>query len=174
MYKLRRWVAVLPLAIAVLAAAGCEDTTANPEQSAALDRAVAGYLNALAESYSTLDTKPLEEWAAPVEVAMVRRIVRSLVVTSDRVDAKLRSYQIEKMAMFRGVNATVETLEVWDVVRYDAFTGVEKGRIEGSVQEAVLQLRQADGRWRVIGRKNIEDDATPAAGSEADGRAANR
>ena len=167
MDKVRRWVAVLPLAIAVLAAAGCEDTTANPEQSAALDRAVAGYLNALAESYSTLDTKPLEEWAAPVEVAMVRRIVRSLVVTSDRIDAKLRHYDIAAVAVFRGINATVETIEVWDIVRFDAFTGVEKGRIEGSVQEAVLQLRQVDGRWRVIGRKNIEDDAVLAAGSQA-------
>jgi hypothetical protein len=169
MARFMRWVAVLPLAIAVLAAAGCEDTTANPEQSAALDRAVAGYLNALAESYSTLDVKPLEGWAAPVEVATVRRIVRSLVVTSDRVDAKLRSYQIEKIAMFRGMNATVETLEVWDIVRYDAFTGAEKGRIDGSVQKAVLQLRQVDGRWLVIGRKNIEDDAKPAGGSKADG-----
>jgi hypothetical protein len=58
---------------------------------------------------------------------------------------------------------------VWDVVRYDALTGVEKGRIDGSVQEAVLQLRLVDGRWRVIGRKNIGDDAIPAGGSEADG-----
>jgi hypothetical protein len=169
MDKLMRWVAGLTLATAVLAVVGCDDTTASPARSAELDRAVSGYLNALAESYSTLDTKPLEEWAGPDEIATVRRIVRSLVVTSDRVEAKLRRCEMEQVAVFRGVNATVQTLEVWDVVRYDAFTGVEKGRIDGAVQEAVLQLRQVDGHWRVIGRKNIEDDATPAAGSEASG-----
>jgi hypothetical protein len=167
MDKLRRWVAVLSVTIAVLAAAGCEDTTASPARTAELDRTVSGYLNALAESYSTLDTKPLEGWAGPDEIATVRRIVRSLVVTSDRIDAKLRHYDIAAVAVFRGINATVETVEVWDVVRFDVLTGKEKGRIDGSVQKAVLQLRKADGRWRVIGRKNIEDDAVPAAGPQA-------
>jgi hypothetical protein len=169
MDRLRRWVAVLPLVIGLLAAAGCEDTTASPEQRAQLEAAVAGYLDALAESYSTLDVKPLEQWASPIEVGAVRRILRSLVTTGDRLDATLRGYEIERVAMFRGVNATVWIVEVWDLVRYDAFSGKEKGRTDGSVQRTMLQLRQMDGRWVVIARSMVKEDETPAGDPGAAG-----
>ena len=169
MDRLLRWVAVLPLVIGLLAAAGCEDISASPEQRAGLEQAVAGYLDALAESYSTLDVKPLEAWASPIEVGAVRRILRSLVTTGDRLQATLRGYEIERVAMFRGVNATVWIVEVWDLVRYDAFTGKEKGRTDGSVQRTMLQLRQMDGRWVVIARSMVKEDETLAGGAGGDG-----
>ena len=169
MDRLRRWVAVLPLVIGLLAAAGCEDTTASPEQRAQLEPVVAGYLDALAESYSTLDVKPLEQWASPIEVGAVRRILRSLVTTGDRLDATLRCYEIERVAMFRGVNATVWIVEVWDLVRYDAFSGKEKGRTDGSVQRTMLQLRQMDGRWVVIARSMVKEDESLAGAPGAAG-----
>jgi hypothetical protein len=154
MDRLLRRVAVVPLVIVLLAAAGCEDTTANPEQRAELDRVVAGYLDALAESYSTLDVKPLEGWASPIEVGAVRRILRSMVTTGDRLEATLRGYEIERVAMFRGVNATVWITEVWDLVRYDAFSGKEKGRTGGSVQRPCCSS-EVDGRWQVIARSMV-------------------
>ena len=169
MDRLRRWVAVLPLVIGLLAAAGCEDTTASPEQRAQLEAAVAGYLDALAESYSTLDAKALEQWASPIEVGAVRRILRSLVTTGDRLEATLRGYEIERVAMFRGVNATVWIVEVWDLVRYDAFSGKEKGRTDGSVQRTMLQLRQMDGRWVVIARSMVKEDEALAGDPGAGG-----
>ena len=168
MDRLLRWVAALALLAGVLAAAGCEETSVSPAQRAELDRAVAGYLDALAESYSTLDVRPLEEWASPIEVATVRRILKSLVTTGDRVEATLRGYEVDRMAMFRGINATVWVVEVWDLVRYDAFSGVEKGRTDGSVQQSMLQLRRADGRWQVIARSMVQE-ATPTAGGSGGG-----
>jgi hypothetical protein len=169
MDRLQRWVAVLSLVIGLLAAAGCEDTTASPEQRAQLEPVIAGYLDALAESYSTLDVKPLEQWASPIEVGAVRRILRSLVTTGDRLEATLRGYEIERVAMFRGVNATVWIVEVWDLVRYDAFSGKEKGRTDGSVQRTMLQLRQMDGRWVVIARSMVKEDETLAGDPGAAG-----
>jgi hypothetical protein len=169
MSRLLGWVALLPLVIGLLAAAGCEDTSASPEQRAELERVAAGYLGALAESYSTLDVKPLEEWASPIEVGAVRRILRSLVTTGDRVDATLRGFEIERVAMFRGVNATIWIVEVWDLVRYDAFSGKEKGRTDGSVQRTMLQLRQMDGRWVVIARSMVKEDEPPAGDSGSGG-----
>jgi len=113
MDRLLRWVATLAVVAGGLAAAGCEDASVSPAQRAELDRAVAGYLDALAEAYSTLDVKPLEEWASPIEVATVRRILKSLVTTGDRVEATLRGYEVDRMALFRGINATVWVVEVW-------------------------------------------------------------
>jgi hypothetical protein len=169
MDRLLRWVVALALVVGVLAATGCEDTSVSPAQRAELDRAVAGYLDALAESYSTLDVKPLEGWASPIEVAAVHRILRSLVTTGDRLEATLRGYQVDRMALFRGINATVWVVEVWDLVRYDAFSGVEKGRTDGSVQQTMLQLRKVDGQWQVIARSIVEEATPPAGGSGGGG-----
>ena len=169
MDRLLRSVAALALVVGALAAAGCEDTPVSPAQREELGRAVAGYLDALAESYSTLDVEPLEEWASPIEVATVRRILKALVTTGDRVEATLRGYEIERMALFRGINATVWVVEVWDLVRYDAFSGVEKGRTDGSVQQTMLQLRKVDGRWQVIARSMVQDATPPASGSGGGG-----
>jgi len=169
MDRLLRRASALALVVAVLAAAGCEDTTASPAQREALDRAVAGYLGALAKSYSTLDVKPLEEWASPIEIATVRRILKSLVTTGDRVEATLREYEIDRVAVFRGINATVWTVEVWDLVRYDAFTGIEKGRTDGSVQQTMLQLRQVEGRWMVVARSMVKEEEPVVGDPGADG-----
>ena len=169
MSRVLRWVALMPLCIGLLAAAGCEDTSASPEQRAELERVAAGYLDALAESYSTLDVAPLEQWASPIEVGAVRRILRSLVTTGDRLEATLRGYEIERVAMFRGVNATIWITEVWDLVRYDAFSGKEKGRTDGSVQRSMLQLRHMEGRWVVIARSLITEDEPPAGDTGSGG-----
>jgi hypothetical protein len=64
------------------------------------------------------------------------------------------------MAMFRGVNATVRLIEVWDVTRYGALDGREKGRNPSSLQNTLLQLRLVEGRWAVVGR-TIMSQETP-------------
>lgn len=155
--------------VAALAAAGCENTTPDPEQAAAVEQAVDRYLDALAESYSNLDVKPLTELASPNEVARVRSLLQSLVQTGDRVDSTLRGYQIDHLEVFREINATVRLIEVWDVVRYNAFTGEEKGRTPDSIQKTVLQLRLVDGRWIVIGRSVLERETPIPEGEEEAG-----
>jgi hypothetical protein len=165
---LQRGVVVLGIAVLAAAATGCEDTTPSADQRAAVESAVRGYLDALAAAYASLDTAPLEPWASPDEIQEVRRLVRGLSLTGDRIQATLRGVEFEEVELFRGVNATARLVEVWDVVRYQASSGVEKGRIADSIQYSLVQLRLVDGSWRVIGRSVVAREtpvAEPAGGA---------
>jgi hypothetical protein len=168
MDRLERLVVAVAVTAVLAAAVGCEQTTPDPEQAVAVETTVERYLDALSESYTNLDVQPLEEWASPNEVARVRNLLQSLVQTGDRVESTLRGYQIDHLEMFREINATVRLIEVWDVVRYNAFTGEEKGRTSDSIQKSVLQLRLVDDRWIVIGRTVLERE-TPVADAPGDG-----
>ena len=148
------------LSLLMLVTVGCENTDPTPAQREAVDTAVRGYLFALAEAYSTLDTSVLEDHASPNEIAAVRKLLKQLVQTGDRIDAELIGFDIESMSIFRHVNATVRLIEVWDVTRYGAFDGREKGRNPSSLQNTLLQLRLVDGVWIVIGR-SIMSRETP-------------
>jgi hypothetical protein len=163
---------VLVLALAMLVAAGCENTDPTPAQREAVETAVRGYLFALAEAYSTLNTGVLEGHASPNEIAAVRKLLRQLAQTADRIDAELIGFEVESMSVFRHINATVRLIEVWDVTRYGAFDGREKGRNPSSLQSTLLQLRLVDGTWIVVGRSILsretpipeEESPTPEAG----------
>jgi len=154
---------VVIVALALGVVNGCENTTPSLEEDAAVREAVAGYLGALAEAYSSLDTKPLVGYASPNEIAAVRKNLTSLTrSTGDRVDATLRIFEVEHLEVFREINATVRLIEVWDVVRYDATSGIRKGRTADSIQYTLLQLRLVDDRWIVVGRSVLQRE-TPVA-----------
>jgi hypothetical protein len=147
---------ILALAVA-LTLVGCEDAPPSDAERAAVEAAVDGYLKALAASYSDLDPARLEPWASPQEIAAVRTLLRGLASTGDRVEARLRGMEVQKLSVFRTVNATVSLVEVWDVARFDAFTGREKGSNPNSVQSSVLSLRLIDETWKVTARRVLED-----------------
>ena len=144
-----------------LVVAGCENTTPSPEERAAVETAVSDYLNALASAYSTFDLGPLEGLASPNEIAAVRKLIRQLGTTGDRLDSHLLLFEIDDMEIFREINATVRLVEVWDVLRYDATTGVEKGHTPTSIQYSLLQLRLVGGRWIVVGRSVLRRETPP-------------
>jgi len=158
------------IATVLVTAVACETGEPDPAVRADIDRTVNGYLNALAESYSNLDTSPLEEWASPNEVLAVRKLLTNLARTGDRIQSTLRGYHVENLKVFRRINATVRLVEVWDVVRFDAFSGVEKGRTPNSIQNTMLQLRLVDGRWVVIGRSiMVRETPVPDQSEEGSG-----
>jgi len=144
------------LAAALVVAGGCDTSVPDPAVRAEIDQTVSGYLNALAESYTNLNTSSLEQWASPNEVLAIHKLLTDLARTGDRVQSTLRGYHVEHLEIFREINATVRLIEVWDVVRFDTFSGVEKGRTPNSIQSSLLQLRRVDGRWIVIGRSIME------------------
>ena len=94
----------------------------------------------------------VEGWASPNEIAAVRKLLTDLARTGDRIQSTLLGYQIDHLEVFRHVNATVRLVEVWEVVRFDAFSGVDKGRTPESIQNTIIQLRLVDDRWLVVGR----------------------
>ncbi len=150
----------------LLATVACDQTEPAAEERAALEQAIASYLDALAESYSSMSLEPLEGHASPNEIAAVNKLLRQLAGTGDRIEADLRGFEIEGLEVFREINATARLLEVWDLVRYDVYTGREKGRTDGSLQSTLLQMRLVDGRWIVIGR-SVLDRPTPSPAAPA-------
>ena len=156
MKALERTIVAVALAAFAFTAVACEDSTPTPEQRQAIEQRVRGYLEALASAYSSLDASKLEPWASDNEIAAVRKVLRTLMASGDRVDAKLLQVEFDEVAVFRMVNATVRTVEVWDVGRFDPYTGREKGRNPSSVQHAIIQLRLVNGVWRVTARRVLE------------------
>jgi len=147
-----RWLAVALVAAGLLVVQACEDMEPEPEERAAIEAALDGYLDALARAYAARDASLLSEHVTGGEVAAVQKLLRQLATGGDRLEATLLQWDVERMQVFRRVNATVRLTEVWDVGRYDAFTGREKGRNPQSVQSTLVQLRLVDGSWRVTAR----------------------
>jgi len=164
--RLRRVMALGLLAL-LPALEGCEKLDPDPEDRLEIEAAVRGYLERLAEAYSSLDVGKLEGSATANEIAAVQQQLRTLASSGDRVHATLLQVDVTTIQMFRVVNASVETTEVWDVTRYDVYTGHEKGRNTASVQRALLQLRRVDGTWLVSARAVVERPPTPVPEPES-------
>ncbi len=159
---------LMVLALAVLGVA-CEDTEPDAGERGAIEAAVRGYLFALAEAYSTLDTSVLEPHASPNEIAAVRKLMKELLQkTGDRIDAEMVGFDIQAIKMFRGINSTVRLIEVWNITRYGAGDGIEKGFTENSIQNTILQMRLVDGVWKCVGRSILSRETPlPGAGESA-------
>lgn len=153
-----RIIAIALLALTLLVGLGCEDSAPSPEVREAVEARVRAYLDALAVAYSSLDAGVLEPYAMGAEVAAVRQVLRTLLGSGDRIEARLLRVEFERIDVFRMVNATVRTMEVWEVVRFDAYTGREKGRNSGSVQHSIVQLRLVEEEWMVTARRVLETD----------------
>ncbi len=157
----RRLAAILAVVAVAATLSGCAAAELPPEERAAVETAVRGYLGGLARSYSTLDLSHLDGYASPVEVRNVRNLLQQLANSGDRVEATLVGIEITGVDVFRGVNASVAMVEVWDLIRFDALTGHEKGRTDGSVQSTLIQLRNIEGVWQVIGRHIVDRETGP-------------
>jgi hypothetical protein len=160
-----RSLTVLTVLLATLFVAACENTEPSPEVRLEVDTAVRGYLDALAEAYSTLDVSGLEGHASPNEIAHVKKLLTELLQkTGDRIDADLVNFDIQSMSMFRSINVTVRQWEVWDITRVGAGDGIEKGHTT-SIQHTILQMRIVDGKWICVGR-SIMSQETPIPDEE--------
>ncbi|MCP4901648.1 MAG: hypothetical protein GY906_32190 [bacterium] len=158
MRTLRRMTGLLLLLPVVVLSLGCEDVTPTPAEQAAVEEVLTAYLDALADAYSNLDASGLEAVASRSEVHSVQQVLNTLASSGDRVEAILLGYEIERLDVFREVNATLRLTEIWDVARYDAYTGEEKVRNRQSVQTSIIQFRLMEGEWRITARRVFESD----------------
>jgi len=159
-----RYMSVLVLLLAMLFAAACENTEPSSEERLEVETAVTGYLEALADAYSTLDVSVLEDHASPNEIAHVKKLLTELLQkTGDRIDADLIDFDIQSMSVFRSINATVRLWEVWDITRVGAADGIEKGHTT-SIQHTIIQMRLIDGTWICVGRSIMSQETPIPAG----------
>jgi hypothetical protein len=167
-----RSIIVVTLSLAMLFVAACENTDPTPEERQAVETAVRGYLFALAEAYSTLDINVLEGHASPNEIAHVQKLLTDLLQkTGDRIDAEMVGFEIQSMSVFRGINATVRLLEVWDITRVGAVDGIEKGRTN-SIQSTLVQMRLVEGKWICVGRSIMSQETPVPEDQQATGELA--
>jgi hypothetical protein len=167
-----RSIIVVTLSLAMLFVAACENTDPTPEERQAVETAVRGYLFALAEAYSTLDINVLEGHASPNEIAHVQKLLTDLLQkTGDRIDAEMVGFEIQSMSVFRGINATVRLLEVWDITRVGAVDGIEKGRTN-SIQSTLVQMRLVEGKWICVGRSIMSQETPVPEDQQATGERA--
>ena len=103
-----------------------------------------------------------------MEIRNVRNLLQQLANSGDRVEATLVGFEVTGLDIFREVNASVALVEVWDIIRFDALNGREKGRTNGSVQTTLIQLRRIDGTWQVIGRHIVDRETGPGLEDEGD------
>jgi hypothetical protein len=144
---------------------GCERSEPTEAERRAIEGRVTAYLHALADAYSSLDTSELSEYATGSETSEVTMMIRGLVGTGDRVEARLLSVEFTTVTVFREINANVAANEVWEVVRFDAFSGHEKGRAPTTVQDTMFQLRKVDGVWMITARR-VNPQGEPTPGTE--------
>ncbi|NOZ78439.1 MAG: hypothetical protein GXP48_04510 [Acidobacteria bacterium] len=148
-------VVLVPL---LLSLGGCENTTPTPKERQEVTAAVMKYLHQLSDTYANMDARRLKGAAGPGEMAAVAKLLHRLAESGDRLEATLLKADIQKISVFRVVNATVQVLEVWDVKRLDAYTGKLKGENPATVQHSVMQLRKINGAWLVTSRTVLETE----------------
>ncbi len=141
-----------------LFSSGCENTTPTPKERREVTAAVMKYLHQLSDAYTNMDARRLKGAAGPGEMVAVAKLLHKLAESGDRIEATLLKADIQKMDVFRVVNATVQLVEVWDVKRLDAYTGKLKGENPATVQHSVLQLRKVEGTWLVTDRRVLETE----------------
>jgi len=151
-----RRVLALVLALPLLA---CERDQPTPEERETITNLTRAFLLALAQSYSTMDTKPLEGLAAPRYIAETWDAILTLKANDDRLDPVLVKLEITDLKVLRHANAYVFCTETWDTKRLTVDGTVLKGHDPNSVLHSVIQMKRLQGRWVVLYRE-VEETAT--------------
>ena len=150
-------VASLPAVAMVLfgGLAGCADSGpdgASDEDRTAIEVVLADYLPKLGNAYANGDFDALASGAVPKEIATVRKRVYDLEMEASRtLRPTLKSFEIERIDVWRYSNAAVTTIEVWDI---DSLaSGTERLLSSGTDRYRVrYQFKRRDEGWMVIGR----------------------
>lgn len=137
-------------------AAGCAETGpdgASEEDRIAIEIVLADYLPKLGNAYANGDFDALASGAVPKEIATVRKRVHDLEMEASRtLRPMLKSFEIERINVWRYSNAAVTTIEVWDI---DSLaSGTERLLSSATDRYRVrYQFKRRDEGWMVIDRR---------------------
>ena len=136
--------------------AGCAETGpdgASEEDRIAIEIVLADYLPKLGNAYANGDFDALASGAVPKEIATVRKRVHDLEMEASRtLRPMLKSFEIERINVWRYSNAAVTTIEVWDI---DSLaSGTERLLSSATDRYRVrYQFKRRDEGWMVIDRR---------------------
>lgn len=145
--------------LVVLLLGACERDVPTAEEREAITNLTRAFLLALAQAYSTMDTKPLEGLAAPRLINETWDGILTLRANDDRLDPVLVELTITDIKVLRHANAYVFCTERWDTKRLSVDGSVLKGHDPASVLHSVIQMKKLEGRWVVLYRE-VEETAT--------------
>lgn len=144
---------------AALLLAGCESGQPSEAEREEISLLVKDFLQRLADAYGRMDAAPLEGVAAPRLIEKARWDIDVLRGGGDRLEPRLKSVEILSMKVLRHANGYVAAREVWDIRRFDSFTGELRGHDPESVLHTHIQLQRMKRRWVVLYR-DVEETAT--------------
>lgn len=135
---------------------GCAESGpdgASDEDRKAIENVLADYLPKLGNAYANGDFDALASGAVPKEVATVRKRVHDLEMEASRtLRPMLKSFEIERINVWRYSNAAVTTIEVWDID--SLVSGTDRLLSSGTDRYRVsYQFKRRDEGWMVIGRR---------------------
>ena len=146
----------LLLVLACLGLAACGETGqegANDEDRQAIEAVLTNYLPKLGAAYANGEFDSLACCAVPKEVETVRRRVHELEMGESRtLRPTLKSFEIERIDVWRYSNAAVTTLEAWDI--QSLASGTEQLLATATDRYRVrYQFKRRDEGWMVIDRR---------------------
>ncbi len=145
---------VLALALLVPLALSCgSDTTAKPEDAAAVLAMLEEYLPRLALAYRNGSAEILEGYAAEKEIAGMNKRIRDLDRESRELSPTFKSVELEQVHIWGHANALATTLEVWDIEVYVAGTQNLLSSVENQSNRVRYQLLRVDDSWIVLFRE---------------------
>ena len=135
---------------------GCADAGpdgASLEDRTAIEIVLADYLPKLGDAYFKGDFDALASGAVPKEIATVRKRVHDLEMEASRtLRPTLKSFEIERIDVWRYSNAAVTTIEVWDID--SLVSGTDRLLSSGTDRYRVrYQFKRRDEGWMVIDRR---------------------
>ena len=140
--------------LVALAAIGCGGSS---ERRAAADQeirqTIARYVEAMSEAYREEDARRLAVAATPREVEGLARRLADLGGEGKRLVATLRELEFEAVDAYNSTNATVQTLERWDLRVEHGSTGELLSQAVGQRNRVAYHLVRDQGRWQVLSRQ---------------------
>lgn len=135
------------------AASGCT----RPEVQEAADKEeiqefLEVYLPALGRAYAEENAYLVEEFVAPKEIARVGKRIEELGARGQVYVPTVRTITIESVNVWNNSNAFVATLEVWDVERRAAGTGMVIDETLEQPNRVQYQMKRDEDGWRVLYR----------------------
>lgn len=121
-----------------------------------LEAALRDYLPRLAAAYAAQDAAPIQEVAAPKEVARVQKLIDDLAVSGQILEPTFVDLTLEKVNVWGYANAFVDTVEVWDLRSYSSGSHQLLSESLAQSNRVKYQFKREDGRWRVLFRTLAE------------------
>jgi len=146
----RRSIALLLLAAAMACGPSAQEREARKQE---IRQDLEAYLARLAEAYASGDAEMLGGLAVKKEVASVAKLIGDLANQGLAYRPRLKQLTLEGVTVWREVNATATTLEVWDIDKVVLGSERVLSQVRDQPHRVRYLLKRREGSWQVLYRQ---------------------